>query len=95
MREHFNPSDKSSKAMFYRSHDALAARNAAFMELLTHPTNPLTPEDVDKLVARNPDRYGAYAGYGTKTKGITPCYASPDGYIAVGCTQGALQPRIR
>lgn len=65
-RNMFDPRDKSSRAMFYRAHAQIADRDQAFMETLNHPTNPLTPEDVDRLVACNPERYGRYAGFGTK-----------------------------
>lgn len=44
----------------------IAEGNALFMELLNHPTNPITPEDVDMLVARRPERWGRFAGFGTK-----------------------------
>jgi hypothetical protein len=60
----FHPLDKSSKAMFARAHDQIADGNAAFMEVMTGP-NPLTPEEVDRLVARNP-RWSRFAGFGAK-----------------------------
>mgnify|MGYP003443380326 CR=1 FL=1 len=60
---HFSPSDKSSVAMFYRSHAALAERDQAFMEMLNHPTNPLTSKDIAALYFRNPARYGRYVGF--------------------------------
>jgi hypothetical protein len=60
---YFNPSDKSSVAMFYRSHAALAERDKAFLEMLNHPTNPLTSKDIATLYFRNPARYGRYVGF--------------------------------
>ncbi len=62
----FDTRDKSGRAMFYRANDQIAGVNELFMELLNHPTNPLTPADVDRLVARYPARYGRFAGFGTK-----------------------------
>jgi hypothetical protein len=60
---HFAHNDKSQKAMYYRAHDKLAARNEAFMEMLNHPTNPLTAADLRRLIARHPDRYAIYGGF--------------------------------
>jgi len=59
----FHPSDKSSPAMFARSHDAIADLNAAFMEMLNHPTNPLTSRDIFLCWRRNPARRAAYLGF--------------------------------
>lgn len=42
---------------------AIADRNAAFVELVTCKTNPLTRRDLEALIAKRPDRYGAYAGW--------------------------------
>lgn len=36
----------------------------AFHMLLNDPVNPMTPEDVDALIARRPDRYARFAEYG-------------------------------
>ena len=63
---YFRYNDKSSRAMYYRAHDQIAGVNELFMELLNHPTNPLTPADVDRLVARDSAHYGQFAGFGTK-----------------------------
>lgn len=41
----------------------LADANAVFMELVTHPTNPMTREDLEALIARRPERYGRFAGW--------------------------------
>ena len=61
---YFHPLDKSSHAMFARSHDQVADGNVAFMEIMTGP-NPLTPTEIDRLIARNP-RWSRFAGFGTK-----------------------------
>ena len=66
MRDMFDPRDKSSRAMFYRAHAQISDRDQAFTEMLNNPANPLTPENVDQLVARDPARYGRYARFGTK-----------------------------
>jgi hypothetical protein len=41
----------------------IAALNAAFMEMVTHPTNPMTREDLEALIARRPERYARFAGF--------------------------------
>lgn len=59
----FHPLDKSSPAMFARSYDAIADRNAAFMEMLNHPTNPLTSRDIFLNWRRAPERWAAYLSF--------------------------------
>jgi hypothetical protein len=49
--------------MFYREQRRIGEKDAIFMELIRHPTNPLTNDDLRKMVARWPDRYGKYAGF--------------------------------
>ena len=49
--------------MFYAAHDRLAAENMAFMDLVNHPTNPMTNDDLRKLIERHPDRYGRFAHF--------------------------------
>jgi hypothetical protein len=41
----------------------LADANAAFLELVNHPTNPMTREDLAALIKRRPDRYERFAGW--------------------------------
>lgn len=59
---HFDPRDKSPRAMFYRAHNQIAQRDEIFMEIMTGP-NPLTPDDVARLIERDPARYGRYEGF--------------------------------
>lgn len=41
----------------------LADGNEAFMELVTHPTNPMTREDLTALIKLRPERYSRFAGW--------------------------------
>ncbi|WP_166297108.1 hypothetical protein [Bradyrhizobium sp. 2S1] len=41
----------------------LADANMAFMEMVTHPTNPMTREDLTRLIALRPDRYSRFSGW--------------------------------
>ncbi len=54
---------KSQLQMWQDAEAASARLNAAFMEMLKHPTNPLTAADLRGLIARRPDHYGRFAGF--------------------------------
>ena len=54
---------KTQVQMFYEEQKNIGEANELFMELLNHPTNPLTEQDLIKLVARWPERYGRFAGF--------------------------------
>lgn len=41
----------------------IAERDNTFMELITHKTNPLTREDLEACIARNPRLWSRYAGF--------------------------------
>ena len=49
--------------MFRDAEKRSADLNNAFMELMKHPTNPLTKKDLDGLVARRPEKYAKFAGF--------------------------------
>ncbi len=49
--------------MFYASVRSIADLNAAFLELIDHPTNPMTNDDLRKLIARRPGTYGRFMGF--------------------------------
>lgn len=46
----------------------LFEQNEAFMDLVKHPTNPMTNQDLERLIARWPERYGRFAGFVGKLK---------------------------
>ena len=41
----------------------IAEANMAFLELVNHPTNPLTREDLARNIERRPDLWSRYAGF--------------------------------
>ena len=49
--------------MFYEVQRKLGEGDRAFMELVNHPTNPMTNADLKALLERHPDRYSRYAGF--------------------------------
>jgi len=53
---------------FWKAHRKIADRDAAFFELVNHPTNPMTNADLKALIARRPEVYGRYAGFVGKLK---------------------------
>jgi hypothetical protein len=57
-------SNKPSQAqMFYAASRAAGERDSTFMELVNHPTNPLTREDLARNIARRPALWSRYAGF--------------------------------
>lgn len=46
----------------------LAEANQAFMDMVNDPVNPLTNEDLERLIARWPERYGRFSGFLGKLK---------------------------
>ena len=41
----------------------IAAANQTFMELVNHPTNPMTREDLAANIARRPELWSRFAGF--------------------------------
>lgn len=56
--------DSQLQMMYATGATSLAARYRAFMEIQAGP-NPLTPAEVDELVARHPERYRCFRRFGT------------------------------
>lgn len=54
---------KDQKTLFYRAMSDAAIRDADFSWLVTHPTNPLTREDLEANIARRPSLWSRYAGF--------------------------------
>jgi capsid protein len=48
---------------FNAAHRQIAGVNATFMELVNHPTNPLTREDLAANIERRPALWGRFAGF--------------------------------
>lgn len=49
--------------LFEQARRDLAATNEQFMDLVNHPTNPMTREDLTANIARRPALWGRYAGF--------------------------------
>jgi len=54
---------KTQAQMFYDAVNKSGERDRAFLELINHPTNPMTNADLKALIIRHPSRYGKYAGF--------------------------------
>jgi len=49
----------------------IAEFNSMFMDLVNHPTNPLTKSDLAALIAKRPNTYGRFAGFMDKLPDLT------------------------
>lgn len=56
---------KTQRRMYDDATARIAERDELFMEMIRGP-NPLTPEEIDRLIERDPARYGRYAKFGAK-----------------------------
>jgi hypothetical protein len=63
---------KSQKQLYYAAEARAGERDATFMELVNHPTNPLTREDLLANIARHPALWSRYAGFADKLPLSTP-----------------------
>lgn len=58
---------KPSQAdMYYAAERRSADLNDAFMEMVKHPTNPMTKRDLAALIAKRPHVYARFAGFMTQ-----------------------------
>jgi hypothetical protein len=62
MRNRFHPFDKSARAMFYRAHAQISERNITFFAIQNGP-NPLSSDEIRRLAAKHPERWGAFLGF--------------------------------
>jgi hypothetical protein len=49
--------------MYYEAERKAGERDRAFMDLVNHPTNPLTREDLARNIERRPALWSRYAGF--------------------------------
>jgi hypothetical protein len=63
---------KTQMQHFYEAHQKSAALNAAFLEMVNHPTNPMSREDLQALINRRPAVYGRFAGFLNKLPSEQP-----------------------
>lgn len=59
---------RSQLQYFYDSHRHIADRHEHVMELINHPTNPLTNKDLAALIERFPQRWKRFEGFLGKLK---------------------------
>ena len=53
----------SQAQLFYSASRRCGDADATFMELVNHPTNPLTREDLEANILRRPALWRRYAGF--------------------------------
>lgn len=53
---------RSQLAAFWRAHRKIADQNEVMLELLFGP-NPITDDELRRLIQRDPARYGRFSGY--------------------------------
>lgn len=49
--------------MFYAATRAASERDTTFLELVNHPTNPMTREDLQRNIERRPSLWSRYSGF--------------------------------
>ena len=54
---------KTQQQIFWESHRRIADANDAFMDLINCKENPMTRQDLESLIRRNPARYGRFSGF--------------------------------
>lgn len=54
---------KTQYQMYREAEKRIFDRNRGFLELAIHPTNPLTNQDLERLIARWPERYEMYSNW--------------------------------
>ena len=54
---------KTQKQMCDEAHRKISDLNNAFMELVNHPTNPMTKSDLESLIKRRPTVYGRFSKF--------------------------------
>ena len=59
---------KTQYQMYREAEQRLFDRNNAFLEMVNDPVNPLTNQDLERLIARWPERYERYSGWLGKLK---------------------------
>ena len=60
---------KPQQQIFWEAHRRVADANDAFMDLINCKENPMTRQDLESLIRRNPARYGRFSGFLDKLPG--------------------------
>jgi hypothetical protein len=58
----------TQKQFYELARRRISQQNEAFMELVNHPTNPMTNLDLKLLIQKRPEIYGKFAGFLGKLK---------------------------
>lgn len=53
----------NQREMYYQAERRSAERDLTFLELVQHPTNPLTKRDLVANIERRPELWGRYTGW--------------------------------
>ena len=59
---------KTQMQLYKEAERKLAEANEAFMDMVNDPDNPMTNDDLERLIARWPERYGRFSGFLGKLK---------------------------
>lgn len=59
---------KTQLQMYREAERKLVDANEAFMDMVNDPDNPMTNDDLERLIARWPERYGRFSGFLGKLK---------------------------
>jgi hypothetical protein len=54
---------KTQENLYWEALRKLSEIDHHVMDMINHPTNPITNSDLEKLVARFPERWGRYRGF--------------------------------
>ena len=54
---------KTQLELYEQARQGIARMNLAFMEMITSKDNPLTNDDLQKMIARWPERYGRFSQF--------------------------------
>lgn len=59
---------KTQMQLYQEAERKLAEANEAFMDMVNDPVNPMTNDDLERAIARWPERYGRFSGFLGKLK---------------------------
>lgn len=59
---------KTQMQMYQEAEQKIFRQNQAFMDMVNDPVNPMTNDDLERAIARWPERYGRFSGFLGKLK---------------------------
>lgn len=54
---------KTQMQMYQEAEQKIFRQNQAFMDMVNDPVNPLTKHDLERLIARRPEKYARFSGF--------------------------------